>query len=660
MTPLLLAFAGILFGRRPAAWVYGALALATLVAALGTRGPLFPLLYQWLPGFRIVYLPARLGVLAAFALACLAGLGADRVIGGSWSLRRATAVAAAAALAPLVILAQFWHAEGYDQFRYLLTNLGRFTGGPFLTREQEAQYALMALATLAALALAGRRPGARAAWAGWALAGLTAVDLGLAQWQAAPRSFSPDDWYRPAFETAAALGPALGDGRYAGLQWHGAQHFLNDFPRSASPALLPPNLGTLVGLRDAQAYNPLLLRRAADYFAPLTHEPDDDHWLWIDDFHHPFTDRLSVRHVLVQDATSMTLRGGSKREMDAQPATISATGAGREPQAATGPSPVPEPPAALGVAVGAAWRVAEWRLAPGGVKALRLPPDGSEQVVWRGAPLRLERLRVVSYLGEATLLPQGTPGIQLRLLDQAGAETALTLRAGIETAEWAYGRPDVRASVRHQQAPVGLETRLQGAVAGAYRVFEYMAVLAPPQPVEATEIRAQSLVPGVTAFIRGVWLAPGPERAVRPAAGGTALELAAARPRVSVDGGTATIVRDESGRIEIVAATATGGNVSLADTYYPGWVATVDGQPAPISAELGLFRSVPVPAGRHLVVFEYRPQSLRLGLALTAGGLLLAVAVLALDLRPRRRGTKLALPHAAQACKTVTFPTAEV
>lgn len=62
----------------------------------------------------------------------------------------------------------------------------------------------------------------------------------------------------------------------------------------------------------------------------------------------------------------------------------------------------------------------------------------------------------------------------------------------------------------------------------------------------------------------------------------------------------------------------------LADTFYPGWRATVDGDPAPIYRTNVLLRGVPVPAGEHEVVLRYVPASWRQGLLLSAaGGLLL-------------------------------------
>ena len=65
----------------------------------------------------------------------------------------------------------------------------------------------------------------------------------------------------------------------------------------------------------------------------------------------------------------------------------------------------------------------------------------------------------------------------------------------------------------------------------------------------------------------------------------------------------------------------------LVDTWFPGWIAEVDGRPRPILRANYLFRAVPVPVGRAVVRFDYRPRSLRIGAMLSACSLLLLLGL---------------------------------
>jgi hypothetical protein len=101
---------------------------------------------------------------------------------------------------------------------------------------------------------------------------------------------------------------------------------------------------------------------------------------------------------------------------------------------------------------------------------------------------------------------------------------------------------------------------------------------------------------------------------------GDPLPAAPAAPR----GHPATFVRDDEAEVELEATLERPGLVVLADSFYPGWHATVDGRPAPILATNHLFRGVPVDAGTHRVRFVYAPASVRIGAVSSA----LALAVL--------------------------------
>ena len=62
------------------------------------------------------------------------------------------------------------------------------------------------------------------------------------------------------------------------------------------------------------------------------------------------------------------------------------------------------------------------------------------------------------------------------------------------------------------------------------------------------------------------------------------------------------------------------GYLLLLDTYFPGWSATVNGEPAPILRADYNFRAVSLPAGRSTVCFSYRPESLPDWLVSLRGG----------------------------------------
>ena len=79
-------------------------------------------------------------------------------------------------------------------------------------------------------------------------------------------------------------------------------------------------------------------------------------------------------------------------------------------------------------------------------------------------------------------------------------------------------------------------------------------------------------------------------------------------------------------QVVIDVTAARDGYLVLTDAYYPGWVATVDGQPANIERADILFRSVKIPAGQHRVEFRYQPQSFALGAAVSIGTTVLLVA----------------------------------
>jgi hypothetical protein len=94
----------------------------------------------------------------------------------------------------------------------------------------------------------------------------------------------------------------------------------------------------------------------------------------------------------------------------------------------------------------------------------------------------------------------------------------------------------------------------------------------------------------------------------------------------------ATFLDDGPNTIVLHVNAPRDGYLVLADPYYPGWQASVDGKAAPLLRADWTFRAVPVSAGTHQVTFKFRPTSLIVGGAVSGVAWLLALATVAFGL----------------------------
>ncbi len=122
------------------------------------------------------------------------------------------------------------------------------------------------------------------------------------------------------------------------------------------------------------------------------------------------------------------------------------------------------------------------------------------------------------------------------------------------------------------------------------------------------------------------WVASPAEATRRATASTTDLSMTAileGEPRSEQGGaGDVTALRDQGPHsVELEVEVPGGGWLVLADTWYPGWIAELDGQSTDSYPANGVMRSVWVPAGKHSVAFHYRPITVPIGFALTALGL---------------------------------------
>jgi hypothetical protein len=303
--------------------------------------------------------------------------------------------------------------------------------------------------------------------------------------------------------------------------------------------------------------------------------------------------------------------------------------------------------------------------------------NGSASIAFSVENVLATDIRVVSRLRNSATLPQGTPVIELRLTDDRGAVQTLRLLAGVHTSENAYDRPDVRPIVRHAKAPVAFEYK---TLAGEVEGYAYYANLPLGGRKRIARVEARNISPVGDLQVLGITLVDEPTRSLRHllgetserwrrvyedadvviyenryalpraylvpnaivrASGKSSIEVmnflaeGAFDPRREVvfEAGDApprlpTTVRpslpgevrlevEEDMRMRLRVVTPEEQFLVLADTYYPGWKATVDGQPTPIYRANYLMRAVVVPAGEHVVEFRFEPASFWLGFRVT-------------------------------------------
>ena len=328
--------------------------------------------------------------------------------------------------------------------------------------------------------------------------------------------------------------------------------------------------------------------------------------------------------------------------------------------------------------------------APGGAPpvldaALR---SGGQIELAFASPLPAGALEAVTYLGGAVLVEQGTPVARITLLDDSGGEEVLLLRAGEQTAEWAWDDPTVTAGMRHRRAPLA-----ESFTVGAVRAHSYRGVLPLARPRAVARMRIEYLLStGGLVVSRLALIDPASGRAsglapldllradatrweVRDDTPAYALlENRRVLPRAWLVGRTTALpagdvlntVRDgqmPDGRpfdpaVEALVETGTSRDrgalppdaavavvarepnalqlssdspapafLVLSEIFYPGWHAFVDDAEVPIERVDYVLRGLDLPAGAHRIRIAFDPLSLRVGAAISAVAVLLLLAI---------------------------------
>jgi hypothetical protein len=307
-------------------------------------------------------------------------------------------------------------------------------------------------------------------------------------------------------------------------------------------------------------------------------------------------------------------------------------------------------------------------------------------------------LRFVSALMGAVDVAQGAPVAELELRDAADRVVGTAeLEAGRDTMDWGWDLPNVRPKVQHQRVETA-GVAYEGSSEPRVRQLSF-ADLTFPRPVNASTLVVRAIPPSGEFALFGVLsvCADGsldqlfgktkakyrqvygddqirvledtdafrraflvPRARVAPSLGTALSEMVhrAFHPDQEViladetttqtnvvapdrgGRGQATVTEYAADAVRIHTIASADAWLVLSDTYYPGWVARVDGQPTTVLRGDVLFRVVAVPAGEHDVEFRFEPASVRLGMAISMVSLLLLVFGAALAGKAGRRRRK--------------------
>ena len=81
--------------------------------------------------------------------------------------------------------------------------------------------------------------------------------------------------------------------------------------------------------------------------------------------------------------------------------------------------------------------------------------------------------------------------------------------------------------------------------------------------------------------------------------------------------GKVDIVQLEDTEIVLQTQSTSDSFLVTSDIYYPGWEATIDGEPTPLYRTDYVLRGIAMPAGSHEVRFEYHPIPFYAGMPIT-------------------------------------------
>lgn len=314
--------------------------------------------------------------------------------------------------------------------------------------------------------------------------------------------------------------------------------------------------------------------------------------------------------------------------------------------------------------------------------ALTIPPKG--RVVLGGASDVADSLSIVSNLANSADLVQGSAVAKIKFHLSDGRILERELKAGIDTAEWAHERRDVKAIIRHALPPV-FES-LPGDDQNSFPANRYRAQIELGEKTGVDQIEIENMTERASLAVTKAAMVdssnrkatgltqrlPDHWRKIYEHDGAMIFENQRAMPRVWLTAAAEAVSSDEAlqrirGQSEKtfepknvalleappdVLSNLTGGEYGgspanakissyepnrlvietsaektavliVSEINYPGWEATIDGAQASIYAADYLLRGIILPAGNHIVEMRYTAPAARAGAVISIFSLLL-------------------------------------
>src|SRR5215813_8265439 len=307
-----------------------------------------------------------------------------------------------------------------------------------------------------------------------------------------------------------------------------------------------------------------------------------------------------------------------------------------------------------------------------------------------------DTLAFVTTLGNAVHIPDKTLVARVSIYTDNGHIIERQLRAGVDTAEWAYERPEVKSSVQHALAPIfdsypgdsnkswlahrflsrvdlGARARIARVEIAKAKItaglglwnaslYDSASNRSTPLTVASEKWRTVFRKDGVEILrnsraLPRAWLVT-EAVAVTDIEAWEAIRGKSSRPfdprrtallelepgkmpalsgRPLSDDSYVRIDAYEPNRLALETKTDQPAVLVVSEMHYPGWVATLDGVKTSIHNTDYLLRGVVVPAGTHRVEMRYRAPGARNGAIISIFTLLL---IGALAVHAKRKSTK--------------------